>query len=98
VQAGEVKITRYTPNEVLLHVSLTQPGYIVLLDRFDPNWQAAIDGREVTVLRGNHIFRAVQAPGGEHEVRFHYVQRGLRSGALISLATLAFLAIAYFRR
>jgi hypothetical protein len=96
--AGEVESVRYTPNDILLRVSLTRPGYVVLLDRFDPNWHATLNGREIHVLRANHIFRAVHAPEGQHEVRFHYQQWGLRSGLAVSIATLALLVVLYFRR
>jgi hypothetical protein len=70
--AGDVEIAGYTPDEVILRAALTRPGYVVLLDRFDPNWHARVDGREADVLRANHIFRAVQVPEGKHEVRFYY--------------------------
>jgi hypothetical protein len=96
--AGDVEIASYTSNEVILHTTLTKPGYVVLLDRFDPSWHATLDGREVSVLRANHIFRAVQVQEGKHEVRFHYEQRGLRSGLAVSLAALALLVVLYFRR
>jgi hypothetical protein len=96
--AGEVEIVRYTPNDILLRVSLRRPGYVVLLDRFDPNWHASLDNREVPVLRANHIFRAVHAPEGRHEVRFRYRQWELQSGVAVSIATLAILLVAYFRR
>lgn len=96
--AGGVAIADYTADEVILRAALTKPGYVVLLDRFDPNWHATVDGRAAGVLRANHIFRAVQVPEGKHEVRFYYEQRGLRSGIAVSLAALAFLVVLYFRR
>ena len=96
--AGEVEIASYASNEVILHATMSRPGYVVLLDRFDPNWDALLDGRETNILRANHIFRAVQVPGGTHEVRFTYKQRGLRIGLAVSLAALAFLVVFYFRR
>ena len=63
---GRVEITRRHPNKVTLSASLTKPGYVVLLDRYDSNWHAEIDGREVPVLRANQLFRAVYAPAGTH--------------------------------
>lgn len=62
---------------------------------FDPNWHATVDGEEVPILRANHLFRAVRAETGRHEVRFYYRQRGLRAGLVISVATLALLGALY---
>lgn len=93
--ADRVAILERQPNTVKLSAELFRPAYVVLLDRFDPNWHASVDGREVPVLRANELFRAVRAEAGKHEVRFYYRQQGLRVGLLISLATSAFLAMLY---
>ena len=80
-----------------LKADLSRPGYIVLLDRFDSNWHAELDGREVPVLRANQIFRAVYAEPGQHVVLFRFRQRGLLAGILISTLTLAGLLCVYFQ-
>jgi hypothetical protein len=88
--AGQVEVAGRQPNTVTLKASLTRPGYIVLLDRFDTNWHATLDGREAPVLRANQLFRAVYAGPGRHEVVFYYCQQGLLTGMLITgLAILA---------
>ncbi len=94
--AGQVKIVHREPNSVILRAQLARPGYVVLLDRYDPNWQATLDGRPARVLRANQIFRAVYAGPGQHEIRFDYHQHGLRSGLIISLLTLATLIVLSF--
>lgn len=96
--AGTVEIVKYAPNEVVVRAALNQPGYVVLLDRFDPNWHASSDGHEVPVLRANHVFRAVHGGAGTHEVRFFYRQRGLKLGLALSLGTFVLLAFLYFKR
>jgi hypothetical protein len=96
--AGEVVILRSSPREVQMRATMTRPGYVVLLDRFDPNWQAAVDGQPVTILRANHLMRAVRAPEGTHQIRFTYEPRGLKSGLVISLTAIILLALVYFRR
>jgi hypothetical protein len=90
--AGEVGIVHRDPNSVTLHAQLQRPGYVVLLDRYDPNWRATLDGREVHVFRANQIFRAVYAEAGDHQIRYEYRQRGLGAGAAISLLTALALA------
>jgi hypothetical protein len=96
--AGQVEIAHRGPNSVLLRAQLTRPAYVTLLDRYDPNWQATVDGRLAPVLRANQAFRAVYAGAGHHEICFEYRQRGLRLGLTLSLATLAVLIALYFKR
>jgi hypothetical protein len=95
--AGQVEIVHRDPNSVTLRAQLARPAYVVLLDRYDPNWQATLDGRPAPVFRANQIFRAVYAGAGLHEIRFEYRQRGLRLGMIISLLTLAALTVLYFK-
>jgi hypothetical protein len=95
--AGQVEIVHRDPNSVTLRAQLARPAYVVLLDRYDPNWQATLDGHAVPVLRANQIFRAVYAGAGQHQIRFDYRQRGLRRGLIISLVTLVALIVLYFK-
>jgi uncharacterized membrane protein YfhO len=90
-----VEIVHRDPNSVTLRAQLARPAYVVLLDRYDPNWQATLDGGPAPVLRANQIFRAVYAGAGVHEIRFEYHQRGFRLGMIISLLTAAILAVLY---
>ena len=90
---GDVEIVRHEPNSVILRARMARAGYVVLLDRFDPNWHASVDGQEVEIYRANGLFRAVFCPAGEHEVRFSYRQKGLRAGLVTSLAALALLVV-----
>jgi hypothetical protein len=93
--AGQVESFRRTSNSVTLQASLSRPGYVMLLDRFDPNWHATLDGREVEILRANHLFRAVMAGAGQHTVRFYYRQRWLAAGVVVSLGALALCGILF---
>jgi len=93
--AGQVESFRRQPNSVTLQVKLARPGYVVLLDRFDPNWHATVDGHPVKVLRANHLFRAVRAGAGRHTVRFDYRQRWLVAGMIVSFGALALAAILF---
>ena len=91
--SGRVWIVDYEADEVTLGAELTHPGYVVLLDRYDPNWHARLDNREASILRANHIFRAVKAGSGTHVIRFYYRQRGLRAGATLSACSIVLLAV-----
>jgi hypothetical protein len=91
--AGRVWIVDYQAGEVTLGAELRRPGYVVLLDRYDPNWCATLDNQEASILRANHIFRAVSTGTGTHVIRFYYRQRGLRAGAMLSACSILLLAM-----
>jgi uncharacterized membrane protein YfhO len=82
---------------VALKAELSRPGYVVLLDRYDPNWRASIDGREVPVLRANQLFRAVYAAPGRHLITFAYRQHGLVPGILVTCVAMVALSWLYVR-
>ncbi|MGE5325500.1 MAG: hypothetical protein ACM3NO_00560, partial [Deltaproteobacteria bacterium] len=95
--AGTVEITERQAGAVALRANLTWPGYVVLLDRFDPNWHATLDGKEVVVLTANVMFRAIECPAGRHEIRFYYRQKELAAGAAVSLITAIILSLIFWR-
>jgi hypothetical protein len=94
---GGVEISEHQPNRVALKAELSRPGYVVLLDRYDPNWRASIDGREVPVLRANQLFRAVYAAPGRHLITFAYRQHGLVPGILVTCVAMVALSWLYVR-
>jgi hypothetical protein len=95
--AGSVEISEHQPTRVTMKAELSRPGYVVLLDRYDPNWHASIDGWEVPVLRANQLFRAVYAEPGRHVLVFNYRQNGLLVGVLITCVTIVGLLWLYLR-
>ncbi len=94
----ESTIERYTPNEVVIQVDATAPGYLVLSDAWSPGWTATVDGASVGILRANMAFRAVLVPPGKHTVQFQFWPPGLSAGATISLLTATLLLCMSFRR
>jgi hypothetical protein len=86
---GTARITRDDAGEVHVAVDASRDAYLFLADRHAPGWEAEVDGRRAGVARANHMFRVVQVPKGQHEVRFIYRPGALRAGAAISLAALA---------
>jgi hypothetical protein len=96
--AGHVEIVHRDPNSVTLRAQLARPAYVVLLDRYDPDWRATLDGHSAPTIRADQIFRAVYAGAGAHEIRFDYRQSGFHVGIVISCLTLMAMAVVYFKR
>lgn len=96
---GTSRVVTLTPDQVHLEAELSAPGYVVLLDSYDPGWQARVDGGVAEVLRANMAFRAVAVPAGRHRIELVYRPRAVTWGLLISAASLLLgLAIAWVPR
>ena len=82
------KIIDLRPDRVRVEAVLSHPGYVVLVDTFDPGWKATVDGHAARVLRANVAFRAVPVTAGRHELVFLYRPASVFWGLGISMATL----------
>jgi hypothetical protein len=69
-------------------------GTFYLAEQWNPGWSVQIDGVPAPVERWRGAFQAVTVMPGEHRVSFRFADRGLRTGAWISAAALAGLALA----
>lgn len=82
-----------------LEVEASAPGFLVLVEAYDPGWQAELDGAATPVLRANSLFRAVRVPAGRHRVELRYRPAAALWGAAVSLtAWLAVVALAVASR
>lgn len=88
-KAGEVRLVELAPDRVRCEATLLQPGYVLLLDAFDPGWRASVDGSPAPLLRANGVFRAVPVPAGAHAVEFLYRPSSLWVGLAASTLSLA---------
>ncbi|HEY2942661.1 MAG TPA: YfhO family protein [Vicinamibacteria bacterium] len=77
---GAVRLQERRPDRVRLEATLSEDGYVVLLDGHDSGWRAAVDGRPAPVLRADIAFRAVPVPAGRHVVEFVYRPRSITLG------------------
>lgn len=84
---GGARIVAETPGHLVVEADLQSPGYVVVLDTFDPGWRALVNGREAPLLRANLAFRAVALPSGRHRIEMDYRPRSLRLGLMISVLT-----------
>jgi hypothetical protein len=91
--SGSARIVELRADRVGIEAELSDPGYVVLVDAYDPGWRASVDGREAPLLRANIAFRAVAVPAGRHAVELVYRPRSLLAGLAVSgAATLLALA------
>jgi uncharacterized membrane protein YfhO len=86
---GASRVVDFRPDRVVLEAELSRPGWVVLVDAFDPGWRALLDGRPAEIRRANGAFRAVLAPGGRHRIEMVYRPDSVRAGLGISAVALA---------
>jgi hypothetical protein len=91
---GRARLVETRSDRVVLHAEANAPGFVVLLEGYDPGWRARLDGRAVPLLRANLAFRAVAVPQGEHRIELLYRPRGLLVGLALSGLSLALAAAA----
>jgi hypothetical protein len=85
--SGEAEVLAYGADRTEVVTDSNAPGFLVMVDAFDPDWRATVDGRPVRALRANLGFRAVPVPAGRHRVELAYRPR-------IVVASLAVSAVA----
>jgi len=85
--------SRLSPDEIRIQSSNSQPGFVYVLESFDPGWAASVDGAATTVLPANGFAMAVPVPPGVHAVRLIYETSGRGMALLLSLASLALLIV-----
>jgi len=74
---------------ITVEADLSRPGYVVLVDAWDPSWRATVDGQTADLLRANVAFRAVAVSAGRHHIEMRYRPGTLSWGLVITGAALA---------
>jgi len=77
-----------------VHTDFSQPGFLVLSERFDDGWQAEVDSADAPVLRANGLLRAVPLAAGQHTVKLSFQPGEYVWGFRISAITVALSGVA----
>jgi hypothetical protein len=91
---GECRILSRLPHRLRVEANLSEEGYVVLIDTYDPDWQASVDGVPARLLRANVAFRAIPTPAGRHTIELVYRPSSVRIGLTVSVLAVAALAAA----
>jgi hypothetical protein len=68
-------VTRYTPHQIDLTLTAPAPGYLLINDQYDPDWQVEVNGQPARLLRADYLLRAIPVPAGPATVTLLYVAR-----------------------
>ncbi|MFA5087754.1 MAG: YfhO family protein [Candidatus Omnitrophota bacterium] len=67
---SSAKITKYTPNEVVIEADIETPGFLILSDTYHPDWKVWINGKPSRIYIADYLIRSVFLNAGRHQVRF----------------------------
>jgi uncharacterized membrane protein YfhO len=91
---AQVSKVAVSAHAVQFVVEADQETFAVIAQSWHPAWKATVNGSPETVRKANVAFQAVRVGAGRSEVRLTYEDRAFRTGSILSLGTLAVLAIA----
>lgn len=92
-EGATVAYRRPHPDRIELTVRAPGPGYVRILESFDPGWSATVDGREAEILAADSFVQAVRVDTGAHEIQLTYRTPGVAEGAALSAAGALFLVV-----
>ncbi len=95
---SSVRIVEKRANEIEIQARLSDPGYVVDVESFDPGWRASVDGEAAPLLCANLAFRAVPVPAGLHRVRLLYRPEFVMVGLGLTAVSLAAAWVALLSR
>jgi hypothetical protein len=71
----EVDLQLYSANEIDVAVRSDLPGFLLIDDQYDPDWQTEVNGKAAPLLKADYLLRAVPVPSGSSTVTMHYASR-----------------------
>ena len=87
---SHASFTRWVPGEMslTLHPPPPQDSYLLVAENWFPDWQATVDGRPATVLRGDASFITVLVSAGARSVELRFTSPIYERGRLLSCISL----------
>ena len=85
---GFAAIKKYSQRDIEIEATSSDGGFLVLTDTFYPGWRVFIDGKKSKIYQANYIFRAVEIPKGNHNIRFEYKPFFYALGKIVSVISI----------
>jgi len=90
---SDVELVDRNTSSYRFRVRSPQAAILVLSQMHDAGWTASIDGSATDTFEANYALTGITILPGDHDVRFAFRPRSLAIGALVSIASLAILAV-----
>jgi hypothetical protein len=92
---AELDVTRDEPGHIVLTISSTVAGFVIVAEQPRDGWTATVDGQPTIVAPTNVLLSGVFVEPGHHEVELHYDPPAARLGLSIAALSVA-VALALF--
>ena len=90
-----LKLTSWEDTKLAGTVNAAERGVLFTSIPYETGWTVKIDGEVAETEKIFEAFLSVDIPAGEHEITFEYFPAGLKSGIIITLASIAILAMLF---
>jgi len=95
---GQIEVLRPSPTRLDVQVLDSSGGWLVMYDRWYPDWKVTVNGTDAEMRRAQGVARAVRIPAGTSLVRTKYEPWSLRYGAALSLLAVLVAVVAARKR
>jgi hypothetical protein len=68
----EAKVALLEDDQIRIETRANMPTFLVVSEKWDPNWKAWIDDVPAKIYRANFLMRGIELPAGNHIVRMEY--------------------------
>lgn len=89
LSAQTMTVDSYDETHINGHITVTNPGQLVLSVPYEPGWTLLVDGKEASIDLFEDTFISVYLPEGEHTISLSFFPKGFIPGVVISLLCLA---------
>lgn len=89
LSAQTMTVDSYDETHINGHITVTNPGQLVLSIPYEPGWTLLIDGKDASIDLFEDTFISVYLPEGEHTLSLSFFPEGFIPGVIISLLCLA---------
>lgn len=91
LSSSPLKVSSFSDTHISGSIDAKKSGVVFTSIPFDEGWAVKVDGKKVETFAACDAMLAFDIGAGVHKVEFNFLPKGLMSGILISLASLALL-------
>ncbi len=90
-----LKLTSWEDTKLEGTVNAAERGVLFTSIPYEKGWTVKVDGEVVETEKIFEAFLSIQVPAGEHTITFEYFPAGLKPGIIITLVSVAILAMLF---
>jgi len=85
---GTARLTRPSPERILVVVDATSASVLEVGEHFDPGWLVQLDGKSVAAVAVDGAIEGTVVPAGHHTVELRFRPTGLLPGLIVAILAL----------